>query len=51
MIRINLLLARKEKKKIGLKKELVISIASLVFLLLILGGIQWMAFLFILITP
>jgi type IV pilus assembly protein PilN len=41
MIKINLLLTRKEKKKIGLKKELIISIASLVLLFLILGGIQW----------
>jgi Tfp pilus assembly protein PilN len=41
MIKINLLLARKEKKKIGLKKELIISIVSIVLLFLILGGIQW----------
>ena len=41
MIKINLLLTRKEKKKIGLKKELIISIASLVLFFLILGGIQW----------
>lgn len=41
MIKINLLLARKEKKKIGLKKELIVTIASFVVLFLILGGLQW----------
>lgn len=41
MIRINLLLARKEKKKVGLKKEITILIASVVLLFLILGILHW----------
>ncbi len=41
MIKINLLLARKEKAKIGIKKELIIAIASTVFLLLVLGVFHW----------
>ncbi len=41
MIKINLLLARKEKAKIGIKKELIIAIASTVFLLLALGVFHW----------
>jgi type IV pilus assembly protein PilN len=43
MIRINLLLARKEKKKVGLKKEITILIASLVLLFLVLGFLHWKA--------
>jgi type IV pilus assembly protein PilN len=41
MIKINLLLARKEKKKVGMKKEMVILILSLAFLSLLLMVIQW----------
>jgi len=41
MIKINLLLARKEKKKAGTRKEGVVLILSLVFLGSLLGGIQW----------
>jgi type IV pilus assembly protein PilN len=41
MIRINLLLARKEKKKVGLRKEGVVLILSVALLSLALGGIQW----------
>jgi type IV pilus assembly protein PilN len=41
MIKINLLLARKEKKKVGMKKEMVILILSLAFLFLLLMVIQW----------
>jgi len=41
MIKINLLLARKEKKKVGMRKEFVILILSVVLLVVILGIIQW----------
>ncbi len=41
MIKINLLLARKEKAKIGIKKELIIAIGSTVLLLLVLGVFHW----------
>jgi type IV pilus assembly protein PilN len=41
MIKINLLLARKEKKKIGMRKEMVVLIFSVVFLLVFLLLFQW----------
>jgi len=41
MIKINLLLARKEKRKGGLKKEFIVLILSVVLLLAILVFIQW----------
>ncbi|RPJ10541.1 MAG: hypothetical protein EHM36_03230, partial [Deltaproteobacteria bacterium] len=41
MIKINLLLARKEKKKVGIKREGVVLILSVVVLVLLLGGVQW----------
>ncbi len=41
MIKINLLLARKEKKKVGLRKEIVVLIASLVILFAGLFVLQW----------
>jgi type IV pilus assembly protein PilN len=41
MIKINLLLARKEKKKAGMRKEAVVFIVSLAVLGLLLGGIHW----------
>jgi len=41
MIKINLLLARKEKKKVGLRKEIVVLIASLVILFAGLLVVQW----------
>lgn len=41
MIRINLLLARKEKKKIGMRKEMVVLIFSVVLLLAFLLLFQW----------
>jgi type IV pilus assembly protein PilN len=41
MIKINLLLARKEKKKVGLRKEIVVLIASLVILFAGLVVLQW----------
>jgi type IV pilus assembly protein PilN len=41
MIKINLLLARKEKKKAGMKKEMVILILSVAFLFILLIAIQW----------
>ncbi len=41
MIKINLLLARKEKKKAGLKKEFIVLIGSVVLLLAVLVFIQW----------
>lgn len=41
MIKINLLLARKEKAKIGIKKELIIVVGSAVLLLLVLGVFHW----------
>jgi type IV pilus assembly protein PilN len=41
MIKINLLLARKEKKKVGLGKEFIVLILSVALLLVLLGFIQW----------
>ena len=41
MIKINLLLAKKEKKKVGMRREIVISIVSVVFLFMILILVQW----------
>lgn len=41
MIKINLLLTRKEKKKVGIRKEFVILILALGFLLVLLAGIHW----------
>lgn len=41
MIKINLLLARKEKKKGGMKKEFIVLILSVVFLLAVFIFIQW----------
>ena len=41
MIKINLLLARKEKKKGGLRKEFIVLILSVVLLLAIFVFIQW----------
>ena len=41
MIKINLLLARKEKKKVVLGKEFIVLILSIVLLLVLLGLIQW----------
>ena len=41
MIKINLLLARKEKKKVGLRKEVVVLIASVAILIAGLIVVQW----------
>jgi len=41
MIKINLLLARKEKKKAALGKEFIVLILCVVLLLVLLGSIQW----------
>ncbi len=41
MIKINLLLARKEKRKAGVKKEFIVLILSVVLLLAVLVLIQW----------
>ena len=41
MIKINLLQAKKEKKKAGLKKELAVLILAVVFLVALLGFLQW----------
>jgi len=41
MIKINLLLARKEKKKIGMRKEMVILLTCVVLLLVLLFLFQW----------
>jgi type IV pilus assembly protein PilN len=41
MIKINLLLARKEKKKVGIKKEIVIFILAIVLLGAGLSVVQW----------
>jgi type IV pilus assembly protein PilN len=41
MIKINLLLARKEKKKVGLRKEIVVLIASVAVLMAGLVVFQW----------
>ncbi len=42
MIKINLLLARKEKKKVGVRKEIIVFIVSIVLLLLGLGVIHYL---------
>ncbi len=42
MIKINLLLARKEKKKVGIQKEFIVLILSIVLLVMVLGGIQYL---------
>ena len=41
MIKINLLLARKEKKRVGIRKEYVVLIISLVLLFVFFILIQW----------
>src|SRR4030067_2955524 len=41
MIKINLLLARKEKKKVGMRKEMIVLILSGMFLFVLLIFIQW----------
>lgn len=41
MIRINLLLTREKKKRVGIRKEFVILILALGVLILILAGLQW----------
>jgi len=41
MIKINLLQARKEKKKGGLKKEFIVLILSVLLLVVALGFLQW----------
>lgn len=41
MIKINLLLARKEKKKVGMRQELMVLILSVVLLLVVLIFLQW----------
>lgn len=41
MIKINLLLTRKEKKKVGVRKEFIVLILSMVLLLACFFSIQW----------
>jgi type IV pilus assembly protein PilN len=41
MIKINLLKARKEKKKIGVRKEMIVFILSMVVVLALLFVVQW----------
>jgi len=41
MIKINLLLARKEKKKVGMRKEIVFLILSVFLLFVLLIFVQW----------
>jgi type IV pilus assembly protein PilN len=41
MIRINLLVARKEKKKGGMRREILVLVGSVVMLLICLSLIQW----------
>lgn len=41
MIKINLLLTRKDKKKVGVKKEFVILVLSVGLLVILLGVLQW----------
>jgi len=41
MIKINLLLTRKEKKKVGIRKEFVVLILALGLLLVLLAGLHW----------
>jgi type IV pilus assembly protein PilN len=42
MIKINLLLARKEKKKVGIRKEFIVLILSIVLLIVLLGVILYL---------
>jgi type IV pilus assembly protein PilN len=42
MIKINLILARKEKKKVGIRKEFIVLILSIVLLVVVLGVIQYL---------
>ena len=42
MIKINLLLARKEKKKVGIRKEFIVLILSIVLLVVLLGVVQYL---------
>jgi len=41
MIKINLLQVRKDKKKIGVRKEIVVFVAALILLLVGLFAVQW----------
>jgi type IV pilus assembly protein PilN len=41
MIKINLLQARKEKKKVGMRKEVIVLILSVALLLMVLILLQW----------
>jgi type IV pilus assembly protein PilN len=41
MIKINLLLAKKDMKKVGMRREIVVFIVSVVFLFVILILVQW----------
>jgi Tfp pilus assembly protein PilN len=41
MIKINLLLTRKEKKKVGMRKEFIVLILSVVILFVVFILIQW----------
>jgi len=41
MIKINLLLARKEKKKVGMRKEIIVLILSVFLLSVLLIFVQW----------
>ena len=41
MIKINLLKARKEKKRIGVRKEMIVFILSMVVVLALLFVVQW----------
>ena len=41
MIKINLLVAKKEKKKVGIQREFVVLILSVILLVMILIFIQW----------
>lgn len=41
MIKINLLLARKEKKKIGMKKEILVAVLSGAMLIMVFGVLHW----------
>lgn len=43
MIKINLLLARKEKKKVGMKKEVVIAGLSVIVIVMLFGILYWKA--------
>ena len=41
MIKINLLQARKEKKKVGFRKEFIVLIGSVLLLVVLLVFVQW----------